>query len=136
MKKKIKFADQTTREACIARLRAVADGIEAGALGISHGDEALALRPGSAFDVEVRAEQHNEREQLSLQLSWRRMTLAIGKAPVAARAMERSPAAVDELAEERAITEDDDGIPVSVEPPTLRPPGNEDAPGTAVANAG
>ena len=76
-KQKMKFAEQQALDTCIRQLRALLEGLESGTLSLSQGGQKLWLRPGSAVDIELRAEQSGDRESLEIQLGWHRASLHV-----------------------------------------------------------
>jgi amphi-Trp domain-containing protein len=80
-KQKIEFAEQQALDTCVRQLRALLEGLENGTLSLSQGGQKLWLRPGSAVDIELRAEQSGDRESLAIQLGWRRASLHVVSRP-------------------------------------------------------
>jgi amphi-Trp domain-containing protein len=76
-KQKIKFTEQQALDTCVRQLEALLEGLKAGTLSLSQGDEKLWLRPGGTVDIELRAEQSGDRESLELKLGWRRASLHV-----------------------------------------------------------
>jgi amphi-Trp domain-containing protein len=76
-KQKIKFTEQQALDTCVRQLEALLEGLKAGTLSLSQGGEKLWLRPGGTVDVELRAEQSGDRENLEIKLGWRRASLHV-----------------------------------------------------------
>jgi amphi-Trp domain-containing protein len=76
-KQKFKYSDQQALDTCIRQLEGLLEGLRSGTLSLSQGDQKLWLRPGSAVDIELRAEQSGDRETLDIQLGWRRASLHV-----------------------------------------------------------
>jgi len=134
-KQKIKFADQRPLEMCIAQLRSVLQGLESGAIGISQGEHDVHLRPASAIDFELHAEQGKKRESLRLQLSWQRIDLNVaaptaGKGPSSAK---RSPATTSPAMTSTAKEPVKEPVKEAAakEPITTGPPAGPDGPKSA-----
>jgi amphi-Trp domain-containing protein len=80
-KQKFNHSDQQPLDTCIRHLEALIEGLKAGTLSLSQGDEKLWLRPGGATDIELRAEQSGDRESLEIHLAWRRASLHVVTRP-------------------------------------------------------
>src|SRR5690349_15153719 len=76
-KQKFKYSDQQALDTCIRQLEGLLEGLRSGTLSLSQGGQKLWLRPGSAVDIELRAEQSGDRETLDIQLGWRRASLHV-----------------------------------------------------------
>jgi amphi-Trp domain-containing protein len=76
-KQKIKFTEQQALATCVRQLEALLEGLKAGTLSLSQGGEKLWLRPGGAVDIELRAEQSGDRENLEIKLGWSRANLHV-----------------------------------------------------------
>jgi amphi-Trp domain-containing protein len=74
-KQKFKYSDQQPLDTCVRQLEALLEGLKAGTLSLSQNGQKLWLRPGGAMDIELRADQTGERENLEIHLSWQRSTL-------------------------------------------------------------
>jgi amphi-Trp domain-containing protein len=85
-KQKFKFSEQRPLDTCIRQLEALLEGLKAGTLSLTQGDEKLWLRPAGEMDIELRAEQSGDRESLEIHLGWRRASLH-----VVSRAVEDMP---------------------------------------------
>jgi amphi-Trp domain-containing protein len=70
-RRRIRYADRRTVQACIDQLQAIIDGLRTGNLGIQHAQEAVQLRPGGDVELEVRVDQLERKETLRLEMSWR-----------------------------------------------------------------
>jgi amphi-Trp domain-containing protein len=80
-KQKVQFTEQQTLDTCIRQLEGLLEGLKSGTLRLSQGGEKLWLRPGSAVDIELRAEQSGDRESLAIELGWRRASLHVASRP-------------------------------------------------------
>lgn len=76
-KQKIQFAEQQALDTCIRQLEGLLEGLKSGTLSLSQGGQKLWLRPGSAVDIELRAEQSGDRESLEIHLGWQRASLHV-----------------------------------------------------------
>jgi amphi-Trp domain-containing protein len=70
-RRKIRYADRRTVQACIDQLQAIIDGLKAGSIGIQHEADSVLLRPGGDVELELRVEQLERKETLRVELSWR-----------------------------------------------------------------
>jgi amphi-Trp domain-containing protein len=80
-KQKFKFSEQQPLDTCIRQLEALLEGLKSGTLSLSQGEEKLWLRPAGAMDIELRAEQSGDRENLEIHLGWRRASLHVVSRP-------------------------------------------------------
>src|SRR6187549_551208 len=76
-KQKFKYSEQQGLETCVRQLEALLEGLKAGTLSLSQGGQKLWLRPGGAVDIELRAEQSGDRENLEIHLGWSRASLHV-----------------------------------------------------------
>ena len=77
---KFEYSGQRSLDMCIRQLEALLEGLKAGTVSLSQSGQKLWLRPGAAVDVTLTAEQSGDREQLQLQLGWRRRSLRVWRA--------------------------------------------------------
>jgi amphi-Trp domain-containing protein len=80
-RRKIRYADRRTVQACIDQLQAIIDGLRTGSIGIQHEQEAVQLKPGGDVELEVRVEQLERKETLRVEMSWRPESRGIDSAP-------------------------------------------------------
>jgi amphi-Trp domain-containing protein len=100
-KRKIKYLEERSVEACIAYLQSLIHGLKTGSVGVSQADQEIHLRPGGVIDFGLRVEQLERNESIKLEMTWRRdSTRAAG--PVAEP--RRAPLAT----EGRLATEEDE----------------------------
>jgi len=70
-RRKVRYVDQRSIEACIEQLQAIIDGLRSGGMGLEQDDQSLVLRPGGLLDFELRVEQLERKETLRVDMSWR-----------------------------------------------------------------
>jgi amphi-Trp domain-containing protein len=77
-RRKIRYSDERSVSACIAQLRALIDGLEAGRLVLTHDEGPVELAPAGMVNFELRVDQQRRKETLRVDLTW------LAEAPVAA----------------------------------------------------
>lgn len=70
-RRKSRFVDQRSVEACIDQLQSIIDGLRAGRMAVEEEDQALLLCPRGPLDFEVRVDQLGTKETLRVELSWK-----------------------------------------------------------------
>jgi amphi-Trp domain-containing protein len=80
-RRKIRYADRRTVQACIDQLQAIIDGLRSGNLGLQHAQDAVQLRPGGEVELEVRVDQLERKETLRVEMSWRPEARALDALP-------------------------------------------------------
>ena len=70
-RRKSRFVDQRSVEACVEQLQSIIDGLRAGSMALEEDDQALLLRPRGPLDFEVRVDQLGTKETLRVELSWK-----------------------------------------------------------------
>lgn len=71
-KRKIKYLEERSVEACIVYLESLIHGLKTGSVGVKQADQEIHLRPAGVLDFGLRVEQEERSESIKLQLSWRR----------------------------------------------------------------
>jgi amphi-Trp domain-containing protein len=77
-RRKIRYSDERSVSACIAQLRALIDGLEAGRIALTHDEEPVELAPAGMVTFELRVDQQRRKETLRIDLTW------LAEVPVAA----------------------------------------------------
>jgi amphi-Trp domain-containing protein len=76
-RRKIRYSDERSVSACIAQLRALIDGLEAGRIALTHDEGPVELVPAGMVTFELRVDQQRRKETLRIDLTW------LAEAPVA-----------------------------------------------------
>ena len=76
-KQTFEYSEQQSLEVCIRQLEALLEGLKAGTVSLNQNQQKLWLRPGSAVELELYAEQSGESERLEVRLGWRRRNLHV-----------------------------------------------------------
>lgn len=79
-KKEIEFKGTLEQKQLVTYLEDLIKSIKAGTVVVQHGAEHIALSPQDAMELEVEAKQKDDKEKLSIKLSWRK-TVAAAEAP-------------------------------------------------------
>ncbi len=69
-KRKFSHAEELDRDATLALLEGLVDGLRRGELRLEHNEHGLILRPEGAFEVRLEARHKPERESFELSLAW------------------------------------------------------------------
>jgi len=69
-KRKFSHAEELDRDAALALLEGLVDGLRRGELRLEHSEHGLILRPDGAIEVQLEARHKPERETLELSLAW------------------------------------------------------------------
>jgi amphi-Trp domain-containing protein len=98
-KRKIKYLEERSVEACIVYLQSLIHGLRTGSVGVRQADQEIHLRPGGVIDFGLRVDQEERSESIKLQLSWRRDAHAEvpdERAPLESAALESDVSVDDE----------------------------------------
>ncbi len=87
-KRKIKYLEERSVEACIVYLQSLIHGLKSGRVGVKQADQEIHLRPAGVIDFGLRVDQEERSESIKLQLSWRRDARAEAPRGPAARCPE------------------------------------------------
>jgi amphi-Trp domain-containing protein len=69
-RRKIRYSDERSISACIAQLRALIDGLEAGRIALDHAEGPVTLVPAGMVSFELRVDQQRRKETLRVDLTW------------------------------------------------------------------